>query len=120
MVSRKQRRDPFADYIEWTNNRYNPGHYLGGNLPPDLRKSVLGPKARRLSGMMLGISAILGIVSLLAFGPLLREVSLLQTVLSITVVLLLAAAASSMYRSGRTPRQKTRRQSEGRPPHTQK
>ena len=111
MVSRKRRRDPFADYIEWTNNRYNPGHYLGGNLPPELRKSAMGPKGRRLSGLLLGVSALLSLVPLLAFAPFLREFSRAQTVVSVAVVVLIAAAAVSMYRSGQTTGQKTRGQS---------
>ena len=114
MVRRKRWRDPFADYIEWTNNRYNPGHYLGGNLPPALNKSALGPKGRRLAGLMLGVSAVLSFVSLLAFAPFLRDFSRAQVVVSGAIVVLIAAAALSMYRSGQTPVQKTRRQSNGR------
>ena len=110
MVRGKRWRDPFADYVEWTNNRYNPGHYLGGNLPPELRKSAMGPKGRRLAGLMLGVSAVLSFVSLLAFAPFLREFSRVQVVLSVAVVVLIATAALSMYRSGQTARQKTRRQ----------
>lgn len=29
--------DPVSDYADWAKNRYNPGHYLGGNRPPYLR-----------------------------------------------------------------------------------
>ena|SRR5688572_7047489 len=114
MVRRKRWRDPFADYIEWTNNRYNPGHYLGGNLPPELNKSAIGPKGRRLAGLLLAVSAVLSLVSLLAFAPFLREVSRAQVVVSVVVWLALvgltAAAALSMYRSGQTAA-KTRRHS---------
>ena len=56
MPKRGERRDPIAEYIEWTEHRYDPGHYLGGNLPPDLRKSSLSPKGRRYSGIILIVS----------------------------------------------------------------
>jgi hypothetical protein len=38
-MSRKLRNDddPIARYREWAENRYNPGHWLGGNVPPGLR-----------------------------------------------------------------------------------
>ncbi len=51
------RKDPFADYIEWTQHRYDPGYYLGGRLPPHLRRTSLGRRARRLSAVLLGILA---------------------------------------------------------------
>jgi hypothetical protein len=50
--------EPFADYLEWAENRLNPGHYLGGNLPPHLRKHSLGPRARRRAGILIAIWAL--------------------------------------------------------------
>src|SRR5262245_18440774 len=60
MAKRKQWRDPFADYIEWTQHRYDPGYYLGGRIPPHLKKSSLGPKGRRNAGILLTLSGIVG------------------------------------------------------------
>ncbi len=66
MAKRRQDRDPFADYVEWTRHRYDPGHYLGGTLPPHLRKSSLGRKGRRNAGVLLMIMAVLAFGGFLA------------------------------------------------------
>src|SRR5689334_13855195 len=62
---RKRRdRDPIADYREWADNRYNPGHWLGGNVPPSIR-NLWSPKDRRwvasmyLSGCAIGLGIVL-------------------------------------------------------------
>ena len=49
------RPDPIADYIEWTEHRYDPGYYLGGRIPPHLRKASLGRRGRRLASWLLVI-----------------------------------------------------------------
>ncbi|HET7696323.1 MAG TPA: hypothetical protein VFK57_11485 [Vicinamibacterales bacterium] len=59
-------QDPFGTYREWAEHRLDPGHYLGGTIEPHLRKSELGPRARRLSGIMLTASGAMGVMSLLA------------------------------------------------------
>jgi|SRR5919108_6194761 hypothetical protein len=41
--------DPIARYREWVDNRYNPGHWLGGNVPPSVR-NLWSPKDRRWLG----------------------------------------------------------------------
>jgi hypothetical protein len=61
MAKRNKRRDPIAEYIEWSNHRYDPGYYLGGKLPPYLRKESLSPGARRLVGVSLTVSALLAL-----------------------------------------------------------
>jgi hypothetical protein len=53
MPRRTQPSDPIADYIEWTEHRYDPGYYLGGRIPPHLKKATLGPKGRRNGGILL-------------------------------------------------------------------
>jgi hypothetical protein len=98
MAKLKEPADPFADYVEWTNNRYNPGHYLGGNIPPYLRKSRLGPRARRLAGVALAISGTMGIVSMLAMRPWAEGWSAVQLILEAAVIALIAWAAVSMMR----------------------
>ena len=100
---RKERPDPIADYVEWTNNRYNPGYYLGGNIPPYLRKSSLGPKGRRLAGVLLGIFAVLATgstVSSLFWGA---DYSRLQLGGSVAVAALIWWAAVTMFRSTHPP-----------------
>jgi len=106
MPKQKQRRDPIADYIEWTNNRYNPGHYLGGNIPPYLRKSDLSPKGRRLEGVSLAISALLGLGSIAVFLPWAEEFSNVPLVLSAAFVALIGWAAIAMFRSACRPSSK--------------
>ena len=49
---RKRDDDPIGDYIEWSNNRYNPGYWLGGRVPPHF-KDRLTPKDRRWIGVIL-------------------------------------------------------------------
>jgi hypothetical protein len=105
MAKCKEHPDPIADYIEWTKNRYNPGYYLGGNIPPYLRKSSLGPRARRLAGVSLAISATMGIVSVVAMLPLTKEWSRPQVVLGVGVIALFAWAAVVMMRTDKRPRQ---------------
>ena len=60
MARRKQKPDPIGDYIEWTEHRYTPGYYLGGRIPPYLKKSSLGPKGRRNGGILLLIGGFVG------------------------------------------------------------
>jgi hypothetical protein len=36
MARRAAFNDPIENYIEWSRNTLNPGHYLGGTIPPDL------------------------------------------------------------------------------------
>ena len=43
--------DPLKEYNEWIRNRYNPGYYLGGRLPPMIRayQAVLSAKEKRVA-----------------------------------------------------------------------
>jgi hypothetical protein len=89
--------DAFVDYIEWTEHRYDPGYFLGGNLPPHLRSASLGPHARRRAGVLIGIMAFVmfgGGLMTLAGG--FSAVS----VPSVALVLIVLFAALKMYRSG--------------------
>lgn len=51
-------------YQEWAEHRLDPGHYLGGNIQPDLRIGELGPRARRRSALLIGLSVVSGAVGL--------------------------------------------------------
>jgi hypothetical protein len=57
-MSKHKPDDPIGDYVEWTEHRYDPGHYLGGNVSPFLRKSRMSPRVRRLAAVPLAISAL--------------------------------------------------------------
>ena len=100
---RGEPRDPIADYVEWTNNRHNPGHFLGGNIPPYLRKSGLGPRARRLAGLALAGEAVLALGLFASAFPW-NGLSGLYVVLSAATVALLGWAAVAMFRSARRHR----------------
>ena len=102
MPKRSRWRDPFADYIEWTKHRYDPGYYLGGNLPPHLRKASLGPRARRLSGMFLGVVALTSLIA--TAGAMRVGASRWELVASSAILALVGSAAIAMYRSGRPPK----------------
>lgn len=52
-------------YQEWAEHRLDPGHYLGGNIQPELRIGELGPRARRRSALLIGISVVSGAVGLM-------------------------------------------------------
>lgn len=61
--------DPFADYREWTEHRYDPGHYLGGTIPPHLRRTSLGRRARRRAGVLLMVVGVALVPQSLQYSP---------------------------------------------------
>jgi hypothetical protein len=101
MAKQKNRRDPIADYVEWTEHRYDPGHYLGGNLPPDLRKSSLSPKGRRYSGAMLLLGGAMGLVMTIAWAS---EIGGEALVMAAFYSLLSLVAGFVMFRSAGKPK----------------
>jgi hypothetical protein len=107
MSKYEERRDPIADYVEWTNNRYNPGHFLGGNIPPYLRKSSLGPKARRLAGLALAGAAVLGLGTVAGILSKAEEFPQVQLMFAVALEALIVCAAVAMFRSGRRHRSKS-------------
>ena len=46
-------------YKEWSEHRYDPGYYLGGQLPPHLDSSWMGSNAKRKSAGLLAITALM-------------------------------------------------------------
>jgi hypothetical protein len=50
---KRDRDDPIAEYIDWTENRYNPGYWLGGRVPPHIKQSLFTWKDRRWVGTVL-------------------------------------------------------------------
>lgn len=109
MARRRNPSDPFADYLEWIEHRYDPGYYLGGNLPPHLRKASLGPRARRLAGILLGIMAL---ETLAAIAGNLGSMSQWELLGAAAGALLTSAAAVTMYKAGAPRARRTRRQPE--------
>ena len=108
MPKGKGRQDPLGNYIEWANHRYDPGHYLGGTIEPHLRKSSLGPKARRLSGIMLLAGGVMGVPFMALYAS---EEGVGGLLLAALYPALFFAAGVEMWRSSQ-PRQggsKTRR-----------
>jgi hypothetical protein len=61
-MTRRRRKDddPIADYVEWSNHRYDPGYYLGGNIPPFLRRLDRNPMHRRWGWIGIAISGLTG------------------------------------------------------------
>ena len=99
------RQNPIDNYIEWSEHRLNPGHYLGGTIKPDLRKASLGPRARRRSGIMLVLSSLSGLVILpMLLGsqnPLSATIYTRFEVAAIAAFSLLTAIAGvKMFRAG--------------------
>jgi hypothetical protein len=60
-TKREERPGPIADYIEWTEHRFDPGYYLGGRIPPHLKTATLGPKGRRRMGVLLSVFGGVGL-----------------------------------------------------------
>jgi hypothetical protein len=93
MAKRNPGGKPFADYKEWAQHRYDPGHYLGGRIAPHLRRSRLGARARRRSALLL---AAFGVLSLPAavFPP---EPVWLARPLVLAFMILVLTAAGRMW-----------------------
>src|SRR5215204_1475763 len=98
--------DPFGMYIEWAEHRLNPGHYLGGTIEPHLRKSTLGPRARRLSGVLLlfsGVSGLAGVATSTTAVPITPGLGFypyLSLALGGAVSVLTLVAGVVMFRAG--------------------
>jgi hypothetical protein len=55
----RRRDDPIAEYQEWAENRYNPGHWLGANIPPSV-KNLWSTKDRRWLGSLYVLASAVG------------------------------------------------------------
>jgi hypothetical protein len=94
MPKQDEQSDPIGQYVEWAEHRYDPGHYLGGNSPPPLRKQALGPKARKKAAMLIGG---IGLLSTGALATLASAGTFGKGAAGL-LILLIAAAAWKMYR----------------------
>ena len=83
-------------YQEWSEHRYDPGHYLGGNLEPHLDQSRLGKSARRKAGLLLAVMAFMTIMATVSSWPFSAAI---ERVAWVCLTALLTAAAFRMYRS---------------------
>jgi hypothetical protein len=88
--------DPIRLYAEWTQHRYDPGYYLGGNAPPHLRRNAPGRRARKFAGLLIGIMAILSTGA--AAGSLTSD-NVFAGILLAVLALLTTAAAWRMSRA---------------------
>ena len=61
MKKRKKEKDAIDRITEWQQNQYDPGHYLGGNLPPIL-KNPAKPKWIGISTIITGIIILIVII----------------------------------------------------------
>ena len=59
---------PFALQLEWLANRYNPGHFLGGTIRPELRVASLGWHGKRIAGAWVLIEGSAALPWSLPFG----------------------------------------------------
>jgi hypothetical protein len=91
-------------YPEWVTHRYDPGHYLGGNIAPHFDTARLGARARRYSTALLGFMAL--VTALMAVGEL-RSGSWFHLAMALGLFVLVTGAASRCTGSqevGITPR----------------
>jgi predicted GNAT family N-acyltransferase len=92
-------------YKEWSANRYNPGHYLGGRLEPHLDQLRTGRRGKRLAGLLIGVSALTATVGLLSM---VGEFGRFEIVLSLAWAAVIWIAALRMYAKGGTSDADTR------------
>jgi hypothetical protein len=91
-TERAEHSGALRTYQEWSAHRYDPGHYLGGTIAPELRIGELGPNARRRSALLLGVPALVGAAMWMLDAPLMS----LEAALSIATIALYLAAAFRM------------------------
>jgi hypothetical protein len=77
---RKGSDDPIGDYVEWSNNRYNPGYWLGRRVPSDV-KNLWSPKDRRWMGAVLLSPFIIALVVVTTQGLKYTDDDLILTML---------------------------------------
>jgi len=87
--------EPLGAYQEWSEHRYDPRHYLGGNLAPHLDKARLGKSARRKAGQLL---ALMALMTILAAAASWQDSGALERAAWLGLAALTTAAAVRMYR----------------------
>jgi hypothetical protein len=53
-----EKNNPIVQYQEWAEHRYDPGHWVGGNIPPSTRNFWSGTNRRWLGGVYLATCAV--------------------------------------------------------------
>jgi hypothetical protein len=53
-----EENNPIVQYQEWTEHRYDPGHWLGGNVPPATRSLYSGMNRRWLGVAYVGATLL--------------------------------------------------------------
>ena len=95
--------DPLAQYTEWAANRYNPGHWVGGKVPPDV-KNLWSPKDRRRLGSLYVGTCAIGLALGLKYAESTDDLVLLVVLLLPTLVpglIMLFACDPQRTRRGR-------------------
>ena len=83
------------DLEEWQNHQYDPGHYLGGNLPPQL-KYGLGTVGGKYLGVLL---LIIGVMS--GIGTIFSLVEGTGSLIGLLLFILFITAGITLLMGGR-------------------
>ena len=108
-MGKRRENDPIADYIEWSNHRYNPGYYLGGTIPPWLRNLDRNPQRRRRVGITMLISTAISAVALVAFVPATGGLTRPGLALWVAIVALFGWVSVTLFRPVRRSARRRRR-----------
>lgn len=104
--------EPFEVQLEWLDNRYNPGYFLGGTIRPELRVASLGWHAKRFAGAFALCS---GVTALAMSAVLLVATRVLPDPWSLGLGLLYVLVGVRMWRAAarQTPSPTSRGAGEG-------
>lgn len=56
------------DLQDWQEHQYDPGHFLGGNLPPQTKYATRGGKTLGIILSMLGVISLVSVIGSMFFG----------------------------------------------------
>ena len=80
------KRDRIDEYTEWVENRYNPGYWIGGRVPPSV-KNLWSTKDRKWVGLGLtSIGAGTGLFVLYSSPPAVGAVAMLLICVPLTSI----------------------------------
>jgi hypothetical protein len=100
-----EENNPIVQYQEWAEHRYNPGRWLGGNVPPSTRNLWSGINPRWLGTVYVGGSIVGG---WLAFRGARNSADLVYALLALSVyfipgVIMLVARGRKRRRRSQIP-----------------
>ena len=106
-----EENNPIVRYQEWAEHRYDPGHWLGGNVPPDTRSFFAGMNRR-----WLGV-AYLGAALLSAFLAVYYSENRDNLILALLMLLLVYGLPGLIMLLASDQKRRRRRQRHERPSH---